>query len=145
MLFQVDNAYWLWSFQGRLIRKHNVDKFCQLLWRPKPPTLLNEEKIKEIKKNLKNYSAQFDIKDRMALSKVSKELLEKRQKMMTDFQDIKKENEKEFLESKKSRMILRGIDTDDNDLQNIDIDEEVVEFFIKEEIIVIEEDSYLIS
>lgn len=43
---QVDNAYWLWTFQGRLLQKNNKDRFCQLLWRPRPPTLLSVEQIK---------------------------------------------------------------------------------------------------
>jgi len=42
----VDNAYWLWTFQGRLLQKNNKDRFCQLLWRPRPPTLLNIEETK---------------------------------------------------------------------------------------------------
>lgn len=45
-LFQVDNAYWLWTFQGRLLQKNNKDRFCQLLWRPRPPTLLSQDQIK---------------------------------------------------------------------------------------------------
>lgn len=43
---QVDNAYWLWTFQGRLLQKNNKDRFCQLLWRPRPPTLLSQDQIK---------------------------------------------------------------------------------------------------
>lgn len=42
----MDNAYWLWTFQGRLLQKNNKDRFCQLLWRPRPPTLLSTEQIK---------------------------------------------------------------------------------------------------
>lgn len=46
VLLQVDNAYWLWTFQGRLLQKNNKDRFCQLLWRPRPPTLLGQDQIK---------------------------------------------------------------------------------------------------
>ncbi len=46
LCIQVDNAYWLWTFQGRLLQKNNKDRFCQLLWRPRPPTLLSQEQIK---------------------------------------------------------------------------------------------------
>lgn len=42
----MDNAYWLWTFQGRLLQKNNKDRFCQLLWRPRPPTLLSQDQIK---------------------------------------------------------------------------------------------------
>ena len=43
---KVDNAFWMWNFQGKLIHKHPLDRFCQLLWRPRPPTLLSADVIK---------------------------------------------------------------------------------------------------
>ncbi|GIY27876.1 eukaryotic translation initiation factor 3 subunit B [Caerostris extrusa] len=46
-MHKVDNGFWLYSFQGKLLRKHDLEKFCQLLWRPRPPTLLSEEQLKK--------------------------------------------------------------------------------------------------
>ena len=43
---KVDNAYWVWNFQGKILQKCSRERFCQLLWRPRPPTLLTEQKIK---------------------------------------------------------------------------------------------------
>ena len=43
---KVDNAFWLWNFQGRLVHKKTMEKLCQLLWRPRPPSLLTKDKIK---------------------------------------------------------------------------------------------------
>lgn len=43
---KMENAYWIWNFQGRLIHKQVLDKFCQFSWRPRPPSLLSEEHIK---------------------------------------------------------------------------------------------------
>lgn len=71
----VDNGYWIWTFQGRILKRVNLNQFNQLLWRPRPPTLLTPEQIKEIKKNLKKYSAQFESKDRMRLTRASKVLI----------------------------------------------------------------------
>ena len=82
---KVDNAYWIWNFQGKILKKATVDKFCQLTWRPRPPTLLSKDQLKDIKKNLKKYSDQFIAKDKMRLSKASKELVAKRQAMMEDY------------------------------------------------------------
>ena len=42
---KIDNAYWVWSFQGRLLRKCPMDQLCQLLWRPRPPTSLTDQDI----------------------------------------------------------------------------------------------------
>ena len=43
---KVDNAFWLWNFQGKLLYKQQMDKFCQLQWRPRPPCLLSEDQLK---------------------------------------------------------------------------------------------------
>ena len=43
---KVDNAFWLWNFQGKLLFKQQMDRFCQLQWRPRPPSLLTEEQVK---------------------------------------------------------------------------------------------------
>merc|ERR1719150_2191739 len=99
---KVDNAYWLWSFQGKILKRNQCDKFCQLLWRPRLPTLLPEKKLKEIKKNLKKYSVEFDKVDSIRGS----------------------------AKTKARRLELReGIDTDQNAdvADNNDLEEEVVE------------------
>merc|ERR1712158_278372 len=82
---KVDNGYWLWSFQGKILKRIQLDRFCQLLWRPRPPTLLTQKDIKEIKKNLKKYSVEFDVVDREQGSKKSKELLTRRRNFYEEF------------------------------------------------------------
>ncbi|XP_057666808.1 eukaryotic translation initiation factor 3 subunit B [Diorhabda carinulata] len=133
---KVDTGYWIWSFQGKILKRVNLEKFAQILWRPRPPSLLSEEKQKEIKKNLKKYYPQFESKDRMRQSKASKELIEKRAALMEKFQSYREERIQEYLEHKARRLQLRNnIDTDELDADTENVEEEVVEFFIKEEII----------
>lgn len=47
-VLQMDTGFIVWSFQGRQLYRNPVviDKFCQLLWRPRPPTLLTDDHIK---------------------------------------------------------------------------------------------------
>ena len=112
-----------------------MDGFCQLLWRPRPPTLLSEEKIREIKRNLKKYSPQFEMKDRMAMSKVSEEILNKRKELMSKFRAYREEKEQQWQESLAKRMKLRD---GRGGLENEDVEEETIEFFTKEEAFTIE-------
>lgn len=42
---QNDTGYYVWSFQGKLLQRELRDKFYQLLWRPRPPTLLSKDQI----------------------------------------------------------------------------------------------------
>ncbi|XP_018573654.1 eukaryotic translation initiation factor 3 subunit B [Anoplophora glabripennis] len=136
---KVDTGYWIWSFQGKILKRINLEKFAQILWRPRPPILLSDEKQKEIKKNLKKYYPQFESKDRMRQSKASKELIEKRAALMDKFQMYREEKVKQYLSNKSRRMALRNnIDTDELDADTENVEEEIVEFFIKEEITVLD-------
>lgn len=47
-LLQVDTGFYVWSFQGKPMYRSpaEIERFCQFLWRPRPPSLLTEEDIK---------------------------------------------------------------------------------------------------
>lgn len=130
---KVDNAYWIWNFQGRLVRKQNVDRFCQLLWRPRPPTILSEEKIKEIKKNLKQYSTVFESKDRLALTKASREILDKRQKLLDDFNEYRLQRKQEYQALQEQLIGLRFADIEEYEEDRNNYEEETVEYLVKTE------------
>merc|ERR1719244_336675 len=131
---KVDNGYFIWSFQGRILQRHQLDQFCSFIWRPRPPTLLKADDIAKIKKDLKKYSKQFELKDKSTQSKASKELIEKRRSLFTEFASVRNRHKSQFEEMKEARMMLRGgIDTDSLDSGYDEIDEETIEFFIKEE------------
>lgn len=128
--YKTDNAYWVWSFNGRLIRKQPMAGFCQFLWRPRPPTLLSAEKIAEIKKNLKNYSNQFDLKDKAATNLVSRTLQEKRKKLVSEFEAYRKTKKQAYEVMKQELRVLRDGASADN-IQIVKVEE--VEILIKEE------------
>jgi translation initiation factor 3 subunit B len=136
---KVDTGFWIWSFQGKILKRLNIENFCGLQWRPRLPTLLSAKQQQEIRKNLKKYSAQFESKDRMRQSRASKELIEKRAKLMKEFQEYRAKRIEQWQKEKTSRLELRNnIDTDELDSDTKNVEEEVVEFFIKEEIAIIE-------
>lgn len=58
-----DHGFCIWDFKGDLLFKQSIDKFKQLLWRPRPPSLLSAAQKKTIKKNLRQYSKEFDQED----------------------------------------------------------------------------------
>jgi translation initiation factor 3 subunit B len=136
---KVDNGYWLWSFQGKILKRSTLDRFCQLLWRPRPPSMLSQKDVKEIKKNLKKYSVEFDVVDRELGSKKSQEMLTRRRNRYDEFMEYRKLKEEEFKEQKEQRINLRGgADTDTFDSDSTDLAEEVVEFLVSEEVINLE-------
>ncbi|XP_055340163.1 uncharacterized protein LOC129589420 [Paramacrobiotus metropolitanus] len=84
-----DNGFTLYSFQDRYTRNGKVDGLSMLGWRPKPaPSILPVEKLKDIKKNLKECASEFEIKDRLLALKASKEVSERRKRLVTEFTDF---------------------------------------------------------
>lgn len=125
----------MWSFQGKILKRFQTDQFCQLLWRPRPASLLTAKQLKDIKKNLKKYSVHFDTKDKLRTTKASKELIDKRRAKYEEFVALKKKKSEEFEELKEKRLALRnGVDTDCLETPDAnEMEEEVVEFLVKEE------------
>ncbi|XP_055386757.1 eukaryotic translation initiation factor 3 subunit B [Condylostylus longicornis] len=132
-----DTGYNMWSFQGRIVRRTMLKNFVQFLWRPRPPSLLTEAQQKEIKKNLKKYYPQFENKDRLRMTRASKELLEKRAQLREQFMEYRNKRIQEWKDQKNRRLQLRNhIDTDT--LATEDVEEEIVEFLVKEELTTLE-------
>lgn len=136
--YRLENAYMMWNFQGKSIQKVPFDRLYKVSWRPKPQSLLTAEQLKEIRKNLKHYSEKFNAADRIRETKASKELIEKRRKLMDDFGSFRTRSSKRYAEQKSQRLALRnGVDTDklSNDKEEI---EYTVQFLVeskKEELI----------
>lgn len=135
---KVDNAYWLWSFQGKILKRAQSEKFCQFRWRPRPPSLLTKKHIKEIKKNLKSYSKEFEEIDKMRFSKASKELIDKRRSKYNEYKSYRDNKDSQYEQMKQQWMALRGgVDTDSKQ-DNEDMEEEVIEFLVKEDVTIVE-------
>jgi len=110
---KVDNSYWIWNFQGRLLHKQSLPQFCHLLWRPTQPSLLSESEIKRIKKDVKKYYPRFQHEDKMRESKASKEQIERRRKLKSDFEKWQQQFIEQYAEEFDLRKELReGIITD---------------------------------
>lgn len=60
---QAENGYHIYDFKGTTLREAPIERFKQLTWRPRPPTLLTKEEQKQVRKNLREYSRQFDEQD----------------------------------------------------------------------------------
>lgn len=137
---KVDNAFWIWNFQGKLLQKNPMDRFCQFFWRPRPRCLLSEKDLKEIKKNMKKYHSKFKAIDIKREEQVSTEQIEKRKKAMQEWMAYCEMAEKRLQSDYQKRKDLRkGFDTDERS-DDIEFEEETVEFLVKVEEIVLEDD-----
>jgi translation initiation factor 3 subunit B len=82
---QLENGYAIWNFRGEQIEHHILDRFKQFVWRPRPRTMLPKEQQKLIRKNLREYSRQFDEEDQVEASAVSAELIAHRKRLVDEW------------------------------------------------------------
>ncbi len=59
----MENGYTLWDWRGNELQKHAIEKFKQVLWRPRPRTLLSKEQQKAVRRNLREIGKQFEEED----------------------------------------------------------------------------------
>lgn len=81
----MENGYHLYDFKGTLLREDAIEGFKQLLWRPRPATLLSKEEQAEIRKNLRNYSKIFDEQDVAKKSSANRAVVEARREMLEEW------------------------------------------------------------
>jgi len=112
---QVETGYNVYSFQGKLLKRVLKDKFYQFLWRPRPPTLLPEEKQKFIKKNLKKYEKEYIRLENAARDKEEEERFQKREALRIEFESYLAQKHKSYEEERELRRKLRGGEASDDE------------------------------
>lgn len=115
--FQMDNGYSLWTFQGKNLLEQRKDKFYQILWRPRPKSLLSDKEYANVVKNIKSYErkyAELDRKkeqERIDAEKAAKE------KLRTDFIELVEKRRAAF-NSRRAELVelCGGYDSESDDL-----------------------------
>ncbi|KAL8969679.1 MAG: hypothetical protein Q9197_004208 [Variospora fuerteventurae] len=105
----MENGYHLYDFKGELLREEHIDKFKQFAWRPRPPTLLSREEQKQIRKNLREYSKDFDEQDRIDEDKERGAVVEERRRLLSEWLAWR-EREREDLAEERREL---GLDVDE--------------------------------
>ncbi|KAL4763487.1 translation initiation factor eIF3 core subunit b [Aspergillus foveolatus] len=97
---QMENGFNLHTFSGETLAENPTDKFKQFLWRPRPPTLLSKEEQKQVRKNLREYSKEFEEEDKYAVDIANTAVVEKRKRVLNEWVAWLK-REKELLAEEK--------------------------------------------
>ncbi|RDW70720.1 translation initiation factor eIF3 core subunit b [Aspergillus mulundensis] len=82
---QMENGFNLHTFAGETLAENPTDKFKQFLWRPRPPTLLSKEEQKQVRKNLREYSKEFEEEDKYAVDIANTAVVEKRKRVLNEW------------------------------------------------------------
>lgn len=108
-----DTGYCIWDTKGDLITKQNQPRFATFLWRPRPPTLLSGQKLKEIKKNLRTYASVFEEDDLRALSLESNDIAITRSLAIKEWNNFRRRCMERAASLKAKREAIVGTVSDD--------------------------------
>lgn len=97
----MENGYRLWTFSGQILKENPVEKFKQLLWRPRPPTFLSREEQKQVRRMLREYSREFEEMDKEMEEGANLAVIENRKRLYSEWyawlnaelEDVKEERE----------------------------------------------------
>ncbi|TYJ52427.1 eukaryotic translation initiation factor 3 subunit B [Cryptococcus floricola] len=78
-------GFCIWDFKGQQLVHETRDQFKQFLWRPRPSSLLQKEQIKKVRKELREYSRQFDEEDAAEENRGSAEKLAQRRRDIAEW------------------------------------------------------------
>ena len=81
----MENGYHLYDFRGQLLREDAIDQFKQFSWRPRPERLLTKEEQKAVRKNLREYSKQFEEADLMKKNTANRAVVEQRRTQLDEW------------------------------------------------------------
>lgn len=96
----MENGYHLFTFSGVLLSENPIEKFKQLLWRPRPATLLSKDEQRTIRRNLREYSREFDEEDKYAVDIANTQIVEERRRLLEEWFSWMEREEEEIKEER---------------------------------------------
>ena len=97
----MENGYHLYTFSGQPLREEAIEGFKQWAWRPRPERLLSKEEMKNVRKNLREYSRQFEEIDQAKKSSANKAVVENRRRLLDEWLSWRERTETELLEERR--------------------------------------------
>lgn len=98
----MENGYHVYDFRGEALREEAIEKFKQFAWRPRPPTMLTKDEQKQIRKNLRDYSRQFEQEDADRGASADLAVVESRRSMLDEWHSWREQVEHEMLEEREA-------------------------------------------
>ena len=135
----MENGYHLYSLSGELLREEHIEKFKQLLWRPRPPTLLSRDDQKQIRKNLRDYSKDFEEQDRIEEDKEKGAIVEERRRMLSEWLAWRANTEEDLKEERREMGLDAEVNGIEKEAEDADGEGEQIEELVEEVLDEIEE------
>ncbi|TID19828.1 hypothetical protein CANINC_003711 [Pichia inconspicua] len=90
----VNNGYTIYDCVGHTLFEEQINGFKEFLWRPRPASLLTSNDKKRVRKNLKEYAAQFEENDTMDSNAALREIILKRKALLNEWKTYRESVQK---------------------------------------------------
>lgn len=97
----MENGYHLYTFSGQTLREEPTEQFKQWAWRPRPERLLSKDEMKNVRKNLREYSRQFEEADTAKRSSADKAVVESRRQQLEEWLAYRERIEEDLFEDRR--------------------------------------------
>ena len=88
---KADNGYKIFNIAGTIVKEEPVPNFKNFAWRPRPASLLSNGEKKKIRKNLREWSAQFAEQDAMEADAATRDLILRQREMLKEWTNYRAE------------------------------------------------------
>lgn len=86
---KINNGYSIYDVAGHLLKEEHINGFKEFLWRPRPESLLTSNDKKRVRKNLKEYAAQFEEADTMDTNAALREIILRRRQLLQEWNEYR--------------------------------------------------------
>lgn len=124
----MEAGFHLYDFRGMLLREETVEGIKQIIWRPRPQTLLSKDEMRAIRKNLREYSKGFDEEDLAEAQQVDEAVVTIRREKLDEWLAWRRITEEDLDEERQAM----GVETAAEIAEVEDGDKKMVEQEIEE-------------
>lgn len=96
----MENGYHLYDFKGTVLREEPTEQFKQWAWRPRPERLLSKDEQKAVRKNLREWSKQFDEQDQAKKNTANRAVVEQRRRLLDEWLAWRERTESDLREDR---------------------------------------------
>lgn len=86
---KMENGFKIYNIAGNLVREEAIPNFKNFAWRPRPECLLSNAEKKKVRKNLREWSAQFEEQDAMEADTAMRDLILHQRKMLKEWHEFR--------------------------------------------------------
>ncbi|GAV52754.1 hypothetical protein ZYGR_0AI00360 [Zygosaccharomyces rouxii] len=86
---KMENGYKIYNIAGNLIREEVIPNFKNFAWRPRPEHLLTNAEKKKVRKNLREWSAQFEEQDAMEADTAMRDLILNQRELLKNWHEYR--------------------------------------------------------